>query len=84
MRTVNDEDLDRVAEAPARFVDGRELTPDQVGAIVAELERWSAPQRTQAYHRGVRVGREQIRSVLRNLVGPATARAVVSAVSIPY
>ena len=73
---LDDEDYARRWEIPPIFVDGMELTPGQVGDMLEQLEQWTELEVRRAFQDGVRTGRDQIRGILRDLVGPETAQNV--------
>lgn len=50
------------------------MTPEEVQTAFDRLEDWSRPRLEGVFERGRQKGRDEIRGVLRDLVGPETAR----------
>lgn len=53
-----------------------ELTPEEVAEAFGFLDVYSAPREVAAFTRGRIQGREDVRGIIRDLVGPATAQNV--------
>lgn len=71
---VTDYGNGRGEQIPQVLTRGLDLPPRVVFEIWDALCAFSSPREDRAYKDGRRFGREEIRGVLRDLVGPETAR----------